>query len=172
MYAPVINNPATAKEAKSGTYKFECIDPRPTGKEANEVINVLNGMLQALARCDFKKFSENLDEHAYMFDSQVNDVVLGKERIVARFKEAIKKEKKEKSPLLSLTIREPYAITNGDVAVVTYSAEERFGGVNPRRLQSRCSNVFVKKDNKWFMVQHREDWKPVTKKNKSDETAK
>lgn len=164
--APLVYTSAVAKEVKKGSFEFKCVDPRPSGKDATEVIGVLKGMLQALAECDYETFSASLDENAYMFDSRHKDTVRGKDEIVKRIKQNLVEEEHDKTPLLSFTIIEPYAIAKEDVAVVTYSAVECFGGDKPHSMESRCSNVFIKKDNKWLMVQHRGDWKPVSDKTK------
>jgi ketosteroid isomerase-like protein len=151
----------------------EPVDPEPVVKvvpytsaeidasqtEAQDVINVLRIMGKAYARGDIAEYIRHLADDCSVFDEHKNQMVHGKEAVIAALKQIFAKHSHER--ILSYTIDQPYVKVNGKTAVATYRAIEEIGGQHPRKMQGLMNDVFEKEDGHWMKKYQRAVWKRI-----------
>ena len=134
-------------------------DAESSQAEAQEVINVLQIMGKAYARGDIPGYIQHLDNNCSVYDEHKNQMVQGKEAVIAALKEIFAKHSHEK--ILSYTIDQPYVKVTGNSAVVTYRAIEEIAGKHPRKMQGLMTDVFEKEDGHWMKKYQRAVWKRI-----------
>lgn len=154
---------ADAKGTPGHHCKVECKDPHPACHESEKVIDTLKLLYEAYGRGDLKTIGEYLDERCTTFDEGTKKLIAGKEAVLEDVKQKIAKYGLgTDSPLVSYTIETPYAQVKGDHAVVTFVLIKEVSGDHPHKLESHCTDVFVKVDDKWKKIHFTSNWKPVT----------
>lgn len=144
--------------------KISCIDPIKEGVEAAKVIDVLKSMAKALADHDFATFSTYLDEKCTTYLENTKKLIVGREAVTADITERLAAEERRlKVPPFGFTIDHPFANVTGDTATVNFVLVKEIGGDHPERLESHCTDIFVKHDDgQWKRLLYRGDnWKQV-----------
>jgi len=130
--------------------------------EAQDVLDVLLIMGKAYASGDIAGYIKHLDDHCSVFDEHKNQMVNGKDAVIAALKEKFdKRSQKASEHIISYTIDQPYVKVTGNTAVVTYRAIEEVGGAHPRKLEGSMSDVFEKEDGHWMKVHQSAVWKRI-----------
>jgi len=139
-----------------------CVDPHAACSESEKVIEALKSMYSDILKGDMDGYASYLDDDCTTFDEGTKKLISGKKAVVDAMRQRlIEHGKDSESPLVKFTIDQPYAKVTGDTAVVTFVARKSFGGKKPQELESRCTDIFIKKDNRWKKVHYRSNWKPV-----------
>lgn len=131
--------------------------------DTTAVIDVVKKITRALADHDFKSMSEYLDPHCTTYDEGTHKLVVGREAVIKDVKEKVAAEEARlKVPTISFTIDHPYAQIDGDRAIVTFVLIKEIGGKEPAKFESRCSDIFVKRDGQWKKLHYCGDnWKKL-----------
>jgi hypothetical protein len=143
--------------------KVDCVDPHPACEESQKVIETLKQIYEAYGRNDLAAVAPFIDDNCTTFEQNSNKLIVGKKAVLEDIQKRIDTYMNDReSPLLSYTIKSPYAEVKGDTAVVTFMAYKTFGGKHPQKLESHCTDIFVKKDGKWLKMHFRANWQPVS----------
>jgi ketosteroid isomerase-like protein len=154
--------PADAEPVIKVVKPYASSEGESSQAEAQDVIDVLQTMGKAYARGDIAEYIKHLDDHCSVFDEHKNQMVEGKEAVIAALTEKFAKRSQTGSEhILSYTIDQPYVKVNGKTAVVTYRAIEEVGEPHPRKLEGFMSDVFEKEDGHWMKVHQRAVWKRI-----------
>lgn len=140
--------------------KISCIEPHAKCPDSVKVIEILKEMTAALSHGDFDRASEYLDDGCTTFDKGSHKLIVGKQAVIDDIKKRADEHKAGSAePLVSFTIDHPYAKVDGDTAVVTFVAHKEFGGEKPKKMESRCTDIFVRRGDTWKKLHYRSDWK-------------
>ncbi len=158
--------PQSKKECTAGS-AHECevsiVNPHAACIESEKVIDTLKHMAALLAKGDIEAYSEYLADGCTTFDEETHKLIAGKEAVIADLKKRLYTAAPDgKEPVLTLTIEEPYAKVNGDVAVVTFKAIKELGGSHPDKEEVHATDVFVKHGEKWQKLHFRGKWKKIS----------
>ncbi len=141
---------------------YETPESASSKAETQDVIDVLQTMGKAYAQGDIAEYIKHVDNQCSVFDEHKNQMVHGKEAVIAALKEKFAKHSQAGSEhILSYTIVQPYVKASGKTAVVTYRVIEEVGGKHPRKLEGSMSDVFTKESGAWLKVHQRAVWKRV-----------
>jgi ketosteroid isomerase-like protein len=142
--------------------KVDCLDPHPACEESQKVIETLKMIYEAYGRNDLAAVAPYIDDDCTTFEQNTKTLVVGKKAVLADVQKRINEYRDDKeSPILSYTIKSPWAEVKGDTAVVTFVGVKKFGGKHPQTFESHCTDVFKKKDGKWLKMHFVANWKPV-----------
>lgn len=159
---PAEAGPADTEPVIKVTKPYASSEGEASQAEAQDVIDVLQTMGKAYARGDIAEYIKHLDDHCSVFDEHKNQMVEGKQAVIAALTEKFAKRSQTGSEhILSYTIDQPYVKVNGKTAVVTYRAIEEVGEPHPRKLEGFMSDVFEKEDGHWMKVHQRAVWKRI-----------
>jgi ketosteroid isomerase-like protein len=159
---PALADKATTEPIVNVEKPYATPESEASKAEAQDVIDVLQIMGKAYARGDIAEYIKHLDNQCSVFDEHKNQMVHGKEAVIAALTEKFaKRSQKGAEHILSYTIVQPYVKVNGNTAVVTYRAIEEVGGAHPRKLEGSMSDVFAKEDGHWMKVHQHAVWKRV-----------
>lgn len=156
------STPLTIQFKDNHQCTIQCVDPHPACEESQKVIELLKEIYAAFGRRDIEAFSQYLDDGCTTFDEDTKSLIVGKKAVLEDVRKKMDKIDDKEAPLVSLTIEHPYAQVHDDTAVVTFTALKEYGGTHPRKLESRCTDIFVKKEGKWRKLHYRSNWKPIT----------
>lgn len=160
--------PAAAHEHLTSAGQHEhcaihCIEPYAACSESEKVVEVLRVITKALAHGDLSTAAEYMDEKCTAFDAGSKKLIVGKEALMKELHRKFEEHGPGTAePLLSYTIDHPYAKVTGDMAVVTFVAVKEYGGKKPQKLESRSTDIFVKREGKWKKMHYRSNWKRVS----------
>lgn len=140
----------------------QCVDPHSSCPESEKVIETLENYYKALSKGDYATVAEYMDEGCTTIDEGKHKVVSGRENVIADIKQRLERYKNSDSPLISYTIERPYAHVTGDTAIVTFRAIKEFGGKHPSKFESRCTDIFAKRGDKWIKMHYRCKWKQMS----------
>jgi ketosteroid isomerase-like protein len=141
--------------------KFECVNPRANDPESAQVIEAVQKFLKAYVTGDYQTCEDYTDDDCTTFDEGDNRIIVGKAASLEDMKHRMERNVNQDSPLESYTVRELQAKLTGNVAVVTFVAVRTFGGKFGHKDESRCSDIFVKRGDKWKLRNYRSDWRSV-----------
>ncbi|HEY9784306.1 MAG TPA: nuclear transport factor 2 family protein [Candidatus Obscuribacterales bacterium] len=150
--------PADAAEPEK--CQISCIEPHAACTESEKVIETLKEITAALNDGDLETVSSYLDDGCTTFDKGTKKLIVGKQAVLDDLKRRIAAHNAtSQEPLKAYTIDHPYAKVNGDVCVVTFVAHKEYGGKHPMKMESRCTDIFVRRGEKWKKLHYRSDWK-------------
>ena len=162
IQAAVADPPAATDPIVNVDKPYDTPESESSRAEAQDVIDVLQIMGNAYARGDIDGYIKHVDNNCSVFDEHKNQMVHGKEAVIAALKEKFDKNSKaDPGPILSYKIVQPYVKANGKTAVVTYRVIEEVGGKHPKKLEGSMSDVFTKESGAWLKVHQRAVWKRV-----------
>lgn len=142
--------------------QMSCIDPHTGCEESAKVIEEVKAITAALNDGNVDKASEFFDEHCTTFDKGRHKLISGKQAVIDDIKKRLELHNaNSQEPLKSYTIDHPYAFVHGDTATVTFVAYKEYGGEHPVKMKSQCTDIFVKRGEKWKKLHYRSDWKRV-----------
>lgn len=142
---------------------IHCIEPYAACSESEKVVDVLRLITKALAHGDLNTAAEYMDEKCTAFDAGSKKLIVGKDALLKELHRKFEEHGPGTAePLVSYTIDHPYAKVTGDVAVVTFVALKEYGGKKPQKLESRSTDIFVKREGKWKKMHYRSNWKRVS----------
>jgi len=141
----------------------KCVSPHANCPESEKVIETLNLLVKAYSKGDLKTYEEYLDSNCTTFDEGTKNLVVGKQACLNDLKNKFARYAPTgETPLVSMTIEEPYAKVNGNTAVVTFKAIRELGGKHPSKEIAEATDVFVKEGDKWKKLHFRGRWKKVS----------
>lgn len=141
--------------------KFECTDSHPDSAESAQVIDTLQTLTKAYLKCDLNTCADYTDEGCTTFEEVTNKIIVGKQAVLDDLARSMEQNRQAGSPLVSYTIKEPYAKVTGNTAVVTFIAVKVFGGKDLRKYESHSSEIFMKQGVTWKRMHYWSNWKPV-----------
>lgn len=137
-------------------------EPHAKCSESARVIATVKYMAALLAKGDLKTYSDYLADGCTTFDEGTHKLIEGKQAVLDDLKKKLDSiATGGREPLLRLTIEEPYAQVNGDIAVVTFRAIKEVGGSHPDKEEVHATDVFVKHGHKWQKLHFRGEWKRI-----------
>jgi len=158
LILPVL--PACADEAEKP--KMSCVEPHAGCSESAKIIEDLKEIVQALNTGNVDKAAEYYDEQCTSIDKKTHKLISGKQAVIADLKKRLEQHSpNSQEPLKAITIDHPYAFVHGDTATVTFVAYKEFGGEHPYKMESRCTDIFVKRGDKWKKLHYVSNWKRV-----------
>lgn len=146
-------------ECSDGHHKVTCVGPHAACPESEKVIETLKQLASAYTEGNFTELSKYMDIGVTTFDEGSHRLIVGKDAVIDDIKKRWEAAHAENAPVLSYTINNPYAQVTGDRAVVTFEAIKTVGGKHPETLVSRCTDIFVKRDDGWKKLHYRACWK-------------
>ncbi|HNB23472.1 MAG TPA: nuclear transport factor 2 family protein [Candidatus Melainabacteria bacterium] len=156
-----LTSPAFAAEECEKT-KVSCIEPHAGCSESAKIIEDLKEIVHALNTGDVDKAAEYYDEQCTSIDKKTHKLISGKQAVIADLKKRLEQHSaNSQEPLKSITIDHPYAFVHGDTATVTFVAYKEFGGEHPYKMESHCTDIFVKRGDKWKKLHYVSNWKRV-----------
>ncbi len=159
---PAVADPVAKEPIVKIDKPYASSEEESSRAESQDVIDVLQIMGKAYARGDIAEYIKHLDNHCSVFDEHKNQMVEGKEAVIAALKEKFDKRSQTGSEhILSYTIFQPYVRVNGKTAVVTYRVIEEVGEPHPRKLEGSMSDVFTKEEGHWMKTHQHAVWKRV-----------
>ena len=146
----------------------KAIAPYSCDPEASKVIAVVERITKALAARDFAAMAEEMDEHCSTYDEITRKLVVGRDAVIADVKRKLAEEEQRlHEPITQFTIDRPFARIKGDEAVVCFVLIKQLGGDRPKRYESGCTDIFVKRDGEWKKLHYRGDnWKLIKDKSR------
>ncbi|MBI4534353.1 MAG: nuclear transport factor 2 family protein [Candidatus Melainabacteria bacterium] len=151
--------------SKIGKCVISCIDPHACCEESKKVIGILHNLLAAYTVGDLKAYEEYLDDNCSMFEEGTKRLIAGKASVMSELRKHFNDFNAGGStPLVNLTIDQPYAKVTNDTCVVTFSAMREIGGAAPRKEQAQITDVFIKRDDQWKKLHWSGKWEPVSGK--------
>ncbi len=161
-FAPALAENAETEPVIKVGKPYATSEAESSKAEAQDVLDVLLIMGKAYAHGDIAGYIQHLDNNCSVFDEHKNQMVEGKEAVIAALKEKFAKRSQAGSEhIISYTIDQPYVKVNGKTAVVTYRAIEEVGGPHHRKLEGSMSDVFEKEDGHWMKVHQSAVWKRI-----------
>lgn len=150
----------SSSPARADECKISCIEPHAKCSESEKVIETLKTLTAAVNKRDFERIGEFLDDGCTTFDKGSRKLIVGKQAVMDDIKRrAHEHDAQSAEPLVSFTIDHPFAQVDGDTAVVTFVAYKEYGGKQPRKMESRCTDIFVRRGDTWKKLHYRSDWK-------------
>ncbi len=142
--------------------KISCVDPHSGCPESAKIIEELKEIVHALNTGNVDKAAEYYDDNCTSIDKKTKKVISGKQAVIDDLKIRMEAHNpKSKEPLKSLTIDHPYAFVHGDTATVTFVAYKEYGGEHPYKMESHCTDIFVKRGEMWKKLHYVSNWKRV-----------
>ncbi len=163
--AQVSSNPIPLKigedkhECTDPSHKVSCVGAHAACPESEKVIETLKQLASAYTEGNFVELAKFMDDGVTTFDEGTHRLIVGKQAVVDDIKKRWEAAHAANAPVLSYTINNPYAQVTGDRAVVTFEAIKTVGGKHPETLVSRCTDIFVKRDDGWKKLHYRLCWK-------------
>lgn len=153
-------SPAYADDAEKP--KVSCVEPHAGCSESAKIIEDLKEIVHALNTGDVDKAAEYYDEQCTSIDRKTHKLISGKQAVIADLKKRLEDHNpNSQEPLKSITIDHPYAFVHGDTATVNFVAYKEFGGEHPYKMESHCTDIFVKRGEKWKKLHYVSNWKRV-----------
>ncbi len=152
--------PAFAGESEK--CKISCIEPHAGCPESAKIIEELKEIVHAINTGNIDEAAKFYDDQVIIIDKKTKKVISGKKAVIDDLKlrmEAHNRNSQE--PLKSLTIDHPYAFVHGDTATVTFVAYKEYGGEHPYKMESHCTDIFVKRGDMWKKLHYVSNWKRV-----------
>ena len=139
------------------------VAPYSCDEEASKVVALVEKITRALAHRDFNAMAQYMDERCTTYDESTRKLVVGRDAVIADVKRKLKEEEQRvHEPITQFTIDRPFARIKGDEAVVCFVLIKELGGQHPKRYESGCTDIFVKKDGEWKKLHYRgDDWKLI-----------
>jgi ketosteroid isomerase-like protein len=137
------------------TAQFEFVKPIVEAPDCEEVLATMQNILKALEQGDLDKFGTYLDDDAYLMDAGSKTLTEGKQAVIARFR----KEMQGAKHLVRLKLYDVFPQVVKDRAIITSSCTKEYDSNPPEILKTRTTDVFVKKDGQWKLVEHHTNWK-------------
>lgn len=138
----------------------DCVEPHANCAESQKVIDTLKLLVHAYSHGDLKTYEEYLDNSCTTFDEGTKKLVVGKQACLEELKAKFARYSPTgETPLISITIEQPYAKVTGNTAVVTFRAVREVGGKHPIKEIAEATDVFVKDGDKWKKLHFRGRWK-------------
>jgi len=155
--------PASPAYAGDGEHpKVSCVEPHAGCSESAKIIEDLKEIVHALNTGDVDKAAEYYDDECTSIDKKTHKLISGKQAVIADLKKRLEQHgASSQEPLKSITIDHPYAFVHGDTATVTFVAYKEFGGEHPYKMESHCTDIFVKRGDKWKKLHYVSNWKRV-----------
>jgi ketosteroid isomerase-like protein len=148
-------------EIDAGGVKISCINPNAACIESEHVLDTLKVLFKAYSKGDLITAAQYMDDDCTTVDDASHELIVGKKAVLADLKNKIHGWEVSDSPLISYTMEHPYAKVDGDMAVVSFVAIKEFGGKNPKKFKSHCTDIFKKENGIWKKVHYRSNWKEV-----------
>lgn len=142
--------------------KVSCVEPHSGCPESAKIIEELKEIVHALNTGNVDKAAEYYDDNCTSIDKKTHKVISGKQAVIDDLKIRMEQHNpNSKEPLKSITIDHPYAFVHGDTATVTFVAYKEFGGEHPFKMESHCTDIFVKRGDRWKKLHYVSNWKRV-----------
>jgi hypothetical protein len=152
--------PVFAGEAEK--CKVSCVDPHSGCPESAKIIEELKEIVHALNTGNVDKAAEFYDDNCTSIDKKTKKVISGKQAVIDDLKIRMEAHNpNSKEPLKSITIDRPYAFVHGDTATVTFVAYKEYGGEHPYKMESHCTDIFVKRGEMWKKLHYISNWKRI-----------
>jgi len=152
--------PACAGEDKD--CKISCIEPHSGCTESAKIIEDLKEIVHALNTGNIEKAAEYYDDQVTSIDKKTKKLITGKKAVIDDLKQRMEAHNSNsQEPLKQVTIDHPMAFVHGDTATVTFVAYKEYGGERPYKMESHCTDIFVKRGDKWKKLHYVSNWKRV-----------
>ncbi|HEY9715940.1 MAG TPA: nuclear transport factor 2 family protein [Trichormus sp.] len=153
------STPAAA-EGASGQIEVELVGASASSKEAGDVLDALQQLLQGLGQRNLDQIGGCLGDDVTMFDDHSHHVVFGKQAVLDHVKSNVIGTDAV-SPVKHISVYYPFVDVKGDTAMVSFRAVKEMADSHHTKLESWCSEVFELKNGKWLVLQLRTGWKPM-----------
>jgi len=148
-------------EVDAAGVKISCTNPHAACTESEKVLDTLKILFKAYSKGDLDTAGQYMDDDCTTFDEASKTLIVGRKAVLDDLRQKIHGWEVSDSPLIAYTMEHPYAKVDGDMAVVSFVAIKEFGGKNPKKFKSHCTDIFKKEDGKWKKVHYRSNWKEV-----------
>ncbi len=155
--------PALAVEGEDASAcKISCVEPTTGCAESAKIIEELKEIVHAINTGNIDKAAEFYDDSCTTIDRGTHKLISGKQAVIDDLKKRMELHApNSQEPLKSLTIDHPYAFVHGDTATVTFVAYKEYGGEHPYKMESHCTDIFVKRGDMWKKLHYVSNWKRV-----------
>jgi Domain of unknown function (DUF4440) len=148
-------------EIDAGGVKISCVNPNAACAESEQVLDTLKVLFKAYSKGDLVTAAQYMDDDCTTVDDSSHELIVGKTAVLADLKNKIHGWEVSDSPLIAYTMEHPYAKVDGDMAVVSFVAIKEFGGKNPKKFKSHCTDIFKRENGVWKKLHYRSNWKEV-----------
>lgn len=158
--------PAMASDETDSNCKVSCVEPHVGCPESAKIIDELKEIVHAINSGDIDKAAEYYDDQCTYIDKGTHKLISGKKAVIEDLKKRMELHSASSAePLKAVTIDHPYAFVHGDTATVTFVAYKEYGGVHPYKMESHCTDIFVKRGDMWKKLHYVANWKRVKLKS-------
>ncbi|MCC6978308.1 MAG: nuclear transport factor 2 family protein [Candidatus Melainabacteria bacterium] len=148
--------------AEEEKFKVSCVEPHSGCSESAKIIEELKDIVHALNTGNIDKAAEYYDEQVTSIDKKTKKLITGKKAVIDDLKKRMEAHNpNSQEPLKSITIDHPMAFVHGDTATVTFVAYKEYGGDRPYKMESHCTDIFVKRGDMWKKLHYVSNWKRV-----------
>ena len=152
----------SARAGEDGKCKISCVEPHSGCTESAKIIEDLKEIVHALNTGNIDKAAEYYDEQVTSIDKKTKKLITGKKAVIDDLKKRMESHNSNsQEPLKSITIDHPMAFVHGDTATVTFVAYKEYGGDHPYKMESHCTDIFVKRGDMWKKLHYVSNWKRV-----------
>ena len=142
--------------------KISLVEPHAGCSESAKIIESLKEIVHSIDTGNIDKAAEYYDEDCTTIEKSTHKVISGKKAVIEDLKKRMEAHNaNSQEPLKSLTIDHPYAFVHGDTATVTFVAYKEYGGEHPYKMESHCTDIFVKRGDTWKKLHYVSNWKRV-----------
>ncbi|HEY9677361.1 MAG TPA: nuclear transport factor 2 family protein [Drouetiella sp.] len=148
-------------EVDAGNVKISCVNPHAACEESEKVLDTFKVLFKAYSKGDMATAAKYMDDDCTTVDEATGTLITGKKAVIEDMRKKIHEWETSDSPLVEYKMEHPFAKVMGDTAVVSFVAVKIFGGKNPAKYRSHCTDIFKKEDGLWKKLHYRSNWKPV-----------